>query len=118
MIEHVTGQRFEEVVADRVFARAGMTSATYEPTIAMQAPPAVPRPSGSGTKDLDASDCAMLRAAGGVMTTVEDFARFLPRLDTARMLDGVADIHREPRYACDGAVLVRARSALALAGSA
>lgn len=92
-IEKVTGRRFEDVVKERLFA--GLESATFEPAEAVQREHSFMHTS-TGPKDLDAVDCVLLRAGGGVMIDVIDFARVLTRIDGQRMLEGAVDIRRGP----------------------
>ena len=77
-IEGVTKQRFESAVASRVFAKANMTTATMDPATAMAVDHTTGHtPKGPGTyafSEIDGYDCEILRAAGGVIASVEDYA--------------------------------------------
>ena len=81
IIETVTGQRFEDVVASRVFAPASMTTATYdvEGVVASHANYALGHTS---TESLEPSfyDCAVTRPPGGILANVIDYAHFAETL--------------------------------------
>ena len=98
VIEHLTGKPFEAVVEERVFSRAGVT-ATYDPAKA-RAPMTFLHPKHSGPVPITAFDCALFRAAGGVMMSVTDFTRVMALIDPQRMTENAVDMRRggEARY--------------------
>jgi CubicO group peptidase (beta-lactamase class C family) len=80
-IETVTGQRFEDVAAARVFAKANMTTATYdvEGVVASHGNYALGH---TTKKSLEPTfyDCAVTRPPGGVIANVTDYAHFAETL--------------------------------------
>jgi len=98
VIEHITGKPFETVVEERVFSRAGVT-ATYDPANA-RAPMTFLHPKKSAPVPLSSFDCALFRAAGGVMISVTDFTRVMALIDPERMTENAFDMHRggDPHY--------------------
>ncbi|MGC3998820.1 MAG: hypothetical protein QM767_15755 [Anaeromyxobacter sp.] len=51
-------------------------------------------PKGSKPAPLDAFDCALFRAAGGVMISVTDFTRVMALIDAQRMTENAVDMRR------------------------
>jgi CubicO group peptidase (beta-lactamase class C family) len=75
----VTDDGFEEMVNDRIFTPAGMTTATYDPAVAEAGDFAVGNnldASGNVTSSVYPSDfdCPLLRPPGGVLATATDYA--------------------------------------------
>jgi len=73
-----TGSPFEQVVADRVFAPAGMLDATYTPGPVAEL--ARGHAEDGSLVPADLPDCETSRAAGGVYASVVDFAHFIETL--------------------------------------
>jgi CubicO group peptidase (beta-lactamase class C family) len=98
LIEAVTGQPWRDYLAEHVFAPAGMTHTTgYADWMYAQedvAWPAVPGPAGELVRALQRKTDATMHAAGGLGTSIDDFARWaLVQLGhgqggDARLLDG------------------------------
>ena len=80
-IEQVTGRPFEDVAAERVFAKANMTTATYdvESVVANHGNYALGHTS---KKSLEPTfyDCAVTRPPGGVIANVIDYAHLAETL--------------------------------------
>jgi CubicO group peptidase (beta-lactamase class C family) len=89
-IETVTGEPFEQVAAERVFAKANMTTATYDVdgVVASHGNYALGHTS---SKSLEPTfyDCAVTRPPGGVIANVLDYAHLAETLfaDDGSMLD-------------------------------
>jgi CubicO group peptidase (beta-lactamase class C family) len=66
-------QPFEDAVAERVFAPAGMRTATYDANSALHMEHATGQGAASGPVD---RDCPPARAAGGVWASVDDLTAF------------------------------------------
>jgi CubicO group peptidase (beta-lactamase class C family) len=79
VLEAVSGQRFEDAVAERVFAKAGMTTAGYEPSVATASSYAMGHYDGRALSP-DAYDCAATRPPAGVLASVTDYAHFAETL--------------------------------------
>jgi CubicO group peptidase (beta-lactamase class C family) len=80
-IAEVTQRPFEDVVAETIFTPAGMTTATFDPALAMAADHVVGHADdGSPQYEPNAYDCEFMRAPGGVMASVKDYAHFLEML--------------------------------------
>jgi CubicO group peptidase (beta-lactamase class C family) len=82
---HVGDGGFEALVHDRVFAKAGMTTATYDAAAAEAGDHATGYQldaSGAvvGTFEPTTFDCPMLHAPGGVIATATDYAHFAEAL--------------------------------------
>jgi CubicO group peptidase (beta-lactamase class C family) len=73
-----TGTPFEQVVAERVFAPAGMVSATYGPGPLAEL--ARGHAEDGSLVPADLPDCETSRAAGGVFASAIDFAHFVETL--------------------------------------
>lgn len=89
-IEQATGRSFEDVAAERVFAKANMTTATYdvEGVVANHGNYALGH---SSKKSLEPTfyDCAVTRPPGGVIANVIDYAHLAETLfaNDGSMLD-------------------------------
>jgi CubicO group peptidase (beta-lactamase class C family) len=82
-IEEASGQPFETAVASRVFAPAGMTTATYDPSVVTASGDYALGHELSGnikTVVPGATDCAVTRAADGVYASVLDYAHLAETL--------------------------------------
>ncbi len=79
IIEAASGQPFADAVTDRVFARAGMTSATLDPLAAAAGDHATGRADGEN-QEIDSYDCAATRPPGGVIASANDYAHFAETL--------------------------------------
>jgi CubicO group peptidase (beta-lactamase class C family) len=85
VIEAATGGRFEDAVAARVFGPAGMTTATYEPSVAMASGNyAVGHHPIPGSSDAEyqpnSFDCEASRPPAGVLASAIDYAHFAEML--------------------------------------
>lgn len=78
VIERVTGQRFENVVTERVLVPSGMTTASFEAEEG--APDLSSGHAGGHVVWTHPVDCEASRAAGGVIATAADYARFAAML--------------------------------------
>ena len=83
MIESAAGMPYEDAVASLVFGPAGMTTATFDPEVAMAEDHADGHAGQSGKltiSALDAYDCEVTRPPGGVIASVVDYAHFAEML--------------------------------------
>jgi CubicO group peptidase (beta-lactamase class C family) len=78
-VEAASGQAFEDAVAQRVFATAGMSTATYDPNAAAAADHAVGRYGGADL-EINAYDCEATRPPAGVIASAVDYAHFAEAL--------------------------------------
>ena len=75
--------QYEDAVARLVFEPAGMTTATFDPALAMATDHADGHVFHGGTPSIsppDAYDCAVTRPPGGVIASVVDYAHFAEML--------------------------------------
>jgi CubicO group peptidase (beta-lactamase class C family) len=110
VIEYVADLPYEEIVRQRVFTKAGMDTATYDPVVARAADHAVGhvRKNGAFTKsDVDAYDCAASRPPAGVIASAIDYGHLAETLlagggtmlspdSIATMEQGMADTDQRP----------------------
>jgi CubicO group peptidase (beta-lactamase class C family) len=76
----ISGRRFEDVVTERVLRPSGMATATFDPA-AVGSDHATGRAlDGGAIVGIEAGDCSLLRAAGGVLASVTDQAHFVETL--------------------------------------
>jgi CubicO group peptidase (beta-lactamase class C family) len=84
ILESVSSQPFEDAVAERVLGPAGMTTATYDPAVALAGDHATGHDvSSSGhlsAHTLGAYDCAASRPPDGVYASVIDYAHLVEAL--------------------------------------
>jgi CubicO group peptidase (beta-lactamase class C family) len=83
MIESASGLPYEDAVARYVFGPAGMTTATFDPYVAMAQDHADGHAVEDGTLvvfPLDVYDCEVTRPPGGVLASVVDYAHFAEML--------------------------------------
>jgi CubicO group peptidase (beta-lactamase class C family) len=86
VVENASGQRFEDAVAARVFEPAGMTTATYEPSVVLSGDNYAwgheIDPSGSSSTGIPPGDfdCAANRPPDGVYASVLDYAHLAETL--------------------------------------
>ena len=83
MIESAAGMPYEDVVTSLVFRPAGMTTATFDPEVAMAEDHADGHAVQRGKLTIsppDAYDCEVTRPPGGVIATVVDYAHFAEML--------------------------------------
>jgi len=83
MIESASGTSFEDAVASLVLGPAGMTTATFDPAVAMAEDHADGHAMKGGTLVIsppDAYDCEVTRPPGGAIASVVDYAHFAEML--------------------------------------
>jgi len=83
MIESAAGMAYEDAVASLVFGPAGMTTATFDPAVAMVEDHADGHAVQGGKLTIsppDAYDCEVTRPPGGVIASVVDYAHFAEML--------------------------------------
>jgi len=81
VIAQVENRAFEDVVTERVLRPAGMASATFDPAVASKRDHATGLALETRTTiPLEARDCSLFRAAGGVMASVTDTAHLVEAL--------------------------------------
>ncbi|HXX67377.1 MAG TPA: serine hydrolase domain-containing protein, partial [Polyangiaceae bacterium] len=79
VIESVTGEAYEDAAANLILGPAGMSTATFDPALAMAADHAVGH-EGSTFLEPNAFDCAVERPPAGVIASVADYAKFAEML--------------------------------------
>jgi CubicO group peptidase (beta-lactamase class C family) len=79
VIETLSGERYEDAIAERVFGPAGMSTATYDPVAARAGDHAVGHDSSTEIEP-DSYDCAATRPPDGVLATPTDYAHFAEML--------------------------------------
>jgi CubicO group peptidase (beta-lactamase class C family) len=83
-LESAGGEAFENLVSERVLVPAGMTTATYDPALAVAGDHAVGHEIGAGgavtLHDMTDYDCAAAHPPAGVMATATDYAHFIETL--------------------------------------
>ena len=83
MIESAAGMAYEDAVASLVFGPVGMTTATFDPEVAMAEDHADGHAVVRGKLTIsppDAYDCEVTRPPGGVIASVVDYAHFAEML--------------------------------------
>jgi CubicO group peptidase (beta-lactamase class C family) len=80
IIESITGERFEDVVAREVLAPAQMSSATYDPILATAGDHARGLSTSGNTHEPDSYDCEATRPPDGILATPTDYAHFAEAL--------------------------------------
>ena len=83
MIESAAGMAYEDAVTSLVFGPAGMTTATFDPEVAMAEDHADGHAVQRGKLTIsppDAYDCEVTRPPGGVIASVVDYAHFAEML--------------------------------------
>jgi CubicO group peptidase (beta-lactamase class C family) len=89
IVETVSGQSYEDAVAERVFGPANMTTATYDVDAVTASPNHAAGHTKSQILEPNFYDCAVTRPPGGVIASVIDYAHFAETLfaDDGSMID-------------------------------
>jgi len=81
ILETVSGERYEDAVAERVFGPANMSTATYDVEgVVASSPDYALGHTKTQTLEPDFYDCAVTRPPGGVLASVLDYAHFAETL--------------------------------------